>query len=122
MFGTVASIVIDTHPPDYGRTLANYVATVDPATVTEMCDEIERLRRWKHEAMVLDEAWDRVWDALGKPGLLGEMKQTASRREVERLQRRIADMKRMVNGCPRDTDRDGNCGQRLCPFCGEDYQ
>lgn len=79
-FGTIASIVIDTHPPDYGRTLANYVATVDPATVTRLCGEIDR------------------------------------------LQQRVADMKRMVNGCPLDTDRDGNCGRWLCPFCGEDYQ
>lgn len=23
-------------------------------------------------------------------------------------------------GCPRDTDGDGNCGLRFCPFCGVD--
>lgn len=25
-------------------------------------------------------------------------------------------------GCPKDTDGDGNCGQRLCPYCGGDVR
>ena len=24
--------------------------------------------------------------------------------------------------CPKDTDGDGNCGQKYCPYCGQDYQ
>lgn len=47
--------------------------------------EVESLRRWKAEAtQVLDE-WDRVWDALGKPGALGSSRALSSLAAVERL-------------------------------------
>lgn len=48
-------------------------------------NEAESLRRWKAEAtQVLDE-WDRVWDALGKPGALGSSRALSSLAAVERL-------------------------------------
>lgn len=48
-------------------------------------DEIEALRRWKAEATEVIEAWERVWDALGQPGALGESKAAASLAQVARL-------------------------------------
>lgn len=52
---------------------------------TELLDEVERLRAWKREALAVLAAWDQVWEALGRPGGLGESKAAASVREVERL-------------------------------------
>lgn len=34
--------------------------------------EILRLAAWKAEAMTVLGQWDRVWEAAGKPGLLGD--------------------------------------------------
>lgn len=47
--------------------------------------EIESLRRWKAEAMEVLSGWERVWEALGRPGPLGEFKSASSLRAVERL-------------------------------------
>lgn len=43
-------------------------------------DEIDRLRRWKAEATQVIDEWDRVWDAAGRPGPLGETKAETVRR------------------------------------------
>lgn len=41
-------------------------------------DEIEQLREWKSQAMVELGKWDLVFDALGKPGRLGQNKAKAA--------------------------------------------
>jgi hypothetical protein len=52
-----------------------------------MTDELERLRRWKAEAVEVLNGWERVHDALGKPARPGESKHVAAAIEVERLRR-----------------------------------
>lgn len=49
----------------YGGTMSN-----EPETASEL----ERLRRWKAEAIPVLSAWDKVFDALGRPGGLGQSK------------------------------------------------
>lgn len=48
-------------------------------------DETERLRQWKAEALVVLAQWDEVWDALGRPGGLGESRAEASKAKVLRI-------------------------------------
>ena len=48
-------------------------------------DEIARLIRWKLEATAVIDAWDKVYEALGSPGELGELRPAAALREVRRL-------------------------------------
>lgn len=62
--------------------------------------EVTRLRRWKAEASAVLSGWERVYDALGKPGPLGESKAKASEAEVLRLLSRVAELERNV---PRQT-------------------
>lgn len=50
----------------------------------ELLDELERLARWKSEAIQVLNGWDRVHEALGSPGALGQSKHEASAVEVER--------------------------------------
>lgn len=47
------------------------------------CDELHRLRAWKAEATEVIRAWEQVWEALGRPGRLGESKAAAVLRSVE---------------------------------------
>lgn len=46
--------------------------------LTELLAEVDRLRRWKAEAMQVLEGWEVVYDALGRPGGLGESKPAAA--------------------------------------------
>ena len=39
--------------------------------------ETARLRRWKTEAIIVIERYDAIWEALGRPGRIGEPKSTA---------------------------------------------
>ena len=36
--------------------------------------EIKTLRRWKKEACIVFNDWDKAWEAAGKPGQLGSSK------------------------------------------------
>lgn len=56
------------------------------AALRAAATEIERLEKWKAEAMEVLPQWDEVWEALGKPGVLGGSKAAASKAEVEKLQ------------------------------------
>jgi len=47
--------------------------------------ENERLTRWKAEATEVLAGWERVWDALGRPGPLGASKALSSMVEVNRM-------------------------------------
>lgn len=45
--------------------------------------EVERLRSWKAEAMLVLGEWETVWLAVGQPGPLGSSKAASVRRFVE---------------------------------------
>lgn len=53
------------------------ITSYDPELKRELAhvlDEIDRLRAWKAEAMVVLAEWDEVWEAAGRPGPLGASK------------------------------------------------
>lgn len=75
----------------------------------------EDAAHWKAQALEVIDGWERVFDALGKPGPLGAFKSSNALAEVERLQadldaatRRRADedvlarAKRLLDGYPED--------------------
>ena len=41
-------------------------------------DDLARLAAWKSEAIEVIAAWEQVWDALGRPGRLGQSKAAAA--------------------------------------------
>lgn len=45
-------------------------------------DEIDRLRRWKAEALIVLDEWEATWRTAGSPGRLGESKANAIARVV----------------------------------------
>ena len=53
--------------------------------------EIDRLRQWKSEASEVLTEWEKVWQASGEPGQLGESKAQATGAEVDRLRAQVAD-------------------------------
>ena len=48
-------------------------------------EEVEPLEEWKESAINVMGEWDKVHEALGRPGKLGESIAAASLAEVERL-------------------------------------
>ncbi len=52
---------------------------------SEYEERLAKLERWKEEATAVLADWDRVYEALGHPGALGESKAKAARQEVVRL-------------------------------------
>jgi len=52
----------------------DYPAFAPLETYDAMTAEIDRLRQWKAEAMIVLAEWDEVWEAAGKPGPLGGSK------------------------------------------------
>jgi len=50
--------------------------------VEPLFDSVEHLIRWKAEAMMVLDEWERVWEAAGRPGALGESKARAMLRWV----------------------------------------
>lgn len=79
-----------------GRLLADAVIDADaqPAHPAPDGDELRNLRRWKSEATTVLDTWDKVHEALGSPGLLGEHKSAASLAEIER---RTAAMRQLID-------------------------
>lgn len=55
------------------------------SVIMSVLTEIDRLRRWKTEAMTVISSWEEVHEALGCPGKIGDRKSVASKLEVERL-------------------------------------
>lgn len=47
--------------------------------------EVEQLRRWRTEATLALNEWDKVYQALGQPGALGDSLAAASLAEIKRL-------------------------------------
>ena len=69
------------HTPD-----GHYTCTMCGAQdVDALLAEVERLRRWKAEALQVLAGWEAVWEALGMPGDWGQQKSSAALAEVERL-------------------------------------
>lgn len=58
--------------------------------VTPLSTELRELRRWKREASWVLSGWDRVFDALGHPGRIGEHRHIAALAEVERMRAELA--------------------------------
>lgn len=54
--------------------------------------EATNLRRWKAEATEVLSNWDKVFEALGRPGRLGESQAAASLAEVQRLTAGVAEL------------------------------
>lgn len=52
--------------------------------------ELDQLRRWKEEAMLVLAEWERVWEAAGRAGPLGGSKAENVRRKIE-LDRAVLD-------------------------------
>jgi hypothetical protein len=50
--------------------------------------EIDSLRRWKEEALIVLTEWDKVWEAAGRPGLLGASKASNTQALIECLRQR----------------------------------
>ena len=59
--------------------------------------EVERLRRWKAEALQVLAGWETVWEALGMPGDLGQQKSSAALAEVKRLRLNLASVSQVAN-------------------------
>ena len=47
--------------------------------------EVEELRAWKSQALEVLSGWERVWEAAGMPGQLGEQKSENVQRWIEEL-------------------------------------
>lgn len=50
-----------------------------------MSYELDRLRKWKKEAQLVMADWEKVWEALGSPGELGQSKAEAALEEIKKL-------------------------------------
>jgi len=73
----------------------------------ESDDDVRRLTRWKSEATTVIAQWETVYDALGRPGVLGDSKAEAASRhamaltdEVFRLRIALTDIARSTFGMP----------------------
>lgn len=56
-----------------------------PTLVADLLAVIDRLERWKAEGMTVLGDWERVYEAAGSPGTLGESKAAAVLALVQRL-------------------------------------
>lgn len=59
--------------------------------VAGLREEVKSLQQWKREACEVIGKWERVHEALGKPGKLGKSKADGALAEVERLRAELAD-------------------------------
>jgi hypothetical protein len=66
--------------------------------VTGLADKVARLGQWKADAIEVLEAWERVWEAAGRPGPLAASKAdnvaeyvTTLRAEHEELKQWVSD-------------------------------
>lgn len=65
--------------------------------VADARDVVERLRRWKEEASIVIGNWESVWEALGSPGKLGDVKAAAAVLEVARLHAAINELQAHID-------------------------
>lgn len=73
--GTLASPKVEPNPREQ--------AMLD--ALVALRSERDQLARWRAEGMEVLDAWDRVYEAAGKPGLLGQSMAAATENEVRRL-------------------------------------
>lgn len=78
--------------------------------------ELDRLRAWKREALAVLAEWEKVWEAAGRPGVLGESKATAVRRLLEDAYYTV-DNDVWCERCGEDAG-DCRCGQRKALVIG----
>jgi hypothetical protein len=55
----------------------------------EALDELDRLRRWKQEAITVLGGWEECWIAAGSPGPLGESRAVNTRDRIAALQAEV---------------------------------
>lgn len=55
------------------------------ATVVEQAAEIERLARWKAEAVEVLKGWNELWDDAGRPGHIGDVQSAAVKTHIDAL-------------------------------------
>jgi hypothetical protein len=69
-------------------------------TLDAAADELDQLRRWKAEAMVVLAGWDEVWEAVEKPGLahIGRIKSEVCLEEIQRLQSEVESLQEVKPG------------------------
>lgn len=72
------------------RRIANHPFDSDPYDASVECaeaaDEVERLRDWKEQAILVISRWDDMWELVGRPGPLGASRPANVRALIERLQ------------------------------------
>lgn len=79
------------------RLRAQHLPMFGPSLISEAADEIERLRRWKAEAITVIEGWEAVWEAAGKPGVLGQSKSLGLLGELGRLDDEIERLRALAD-------------------------
>lgn len=57
-----------------------------PTDIAALIAEVERLRRWKREAMLVMGDWEQLYETLGRPGMIGQSKAYGAASYVGRLQ------------------------------------
>lgn len=65
--------------------VAGVLHTLNVSDLTDVLSELASLRRWKQEAMTVLAEWDRVHEALGRPGALGESKASGALAAVDAM-------------------------------------
>ena len=65
--------------------------------------EVERLRRWKAEALQVLAGWEAVWEALGMPGDWGQQKSSAALAEVKQLREDFRHARQTADAIQRGT-------------------
>lgn len=83
----------------------------DTCTVRTLIYALDRLTRWKAEALTVFAGWEATWEAAGRPGELGTSKAAAvlaalteARAEVERLTAIVHAKESWIDGAKVDLD------------------
>ncbi len=76
--------LIEPRPPIEEQDAPLYLACQE---IQAAWNELAQLRQWKREACDVMSKWEKVWEALGRPGKLGRSKAEGALVEVERLRK-----------------------------------
>ena len=61
-----------------------------PWIIKDVIDEIDRLTRWKREALIVIEGWEETWESAGRPGSLGESKSLAVAKQIDEVREKLS--------------------------------